>query len=309
MRVAALLSARVIVVATHDSVELGEDGPTHQPVELLAEREPGCPDVYTGVPNGDIDELDEDAGGASWWDFCETSKSELWSGWSWWDSDPLVTGDPVLASGATADGTRELIADAAIVHGEDPLWEFDGSVEESLHRVWGPGFDAWTWSSTVDGTFTGTHYFAGNTITPEGWRTDLYLFASEGDADRVEARGNVYLFLPVLHDRFDSMAMDLEIIGANGAGPDDCLDEPLGWIGLRDADAVWYDLVFLPRESNDLIEAPYDNIPLSVCDGCGTLYVRGVESGEVCMDFSWMLDGAIEPPDISEFVLPLRGLP
>ena len=36
MRIAALMGAGVIYVMTHDSIGLGEDGPTHQPVEHLA---------------------------------------------------------------------------------------------------------------------------------------------------------------------------------------------------------------------------------------------------------------------------------
>ena len=36
MRMAALAHAGVIFVTTHDSIGLGEDGPTHQPVEHLA---------------------------------------------------------------------------------------------------------------------------------------------------------------------------------------------------------------------------------------------------------------------------------
>ena len=36
MRLAALSNTRVIFIFTHDSIGLGEDGPTHQPVEHLA---------------------------------------------------------------------------------------------------------------------------------------------------------------------------------------------------------------------------------------------------------------------------------
>ena len=36
LRLAALMQQRVILVGTHDSIGLGEDGPTHQPVEHLA---------------------------------------------------------------------------------------------------------------------------------------------------------------------------------------------------------------------------------------------------------------------------------
>ena len=36
MRLAALMELPVIYVLTHDSIGLGEDGPTHQPIEHLA---------------------------------------------------------------------------------------------------------------------------------------------------------------------------------------------------------------------------------------------------------------------------------
>jgi len=36
MRLAALMQTKVIYVLTHDSIGLGEDGPTHQPIEQLA---------------------------------------------------------------------------------------------------------------------------------------------------------------------------------------------------------------------------------------------------------------------------------
>ena len=42
IRLAALMHQRVIYVFTHDSIGLGEDGPTHQPVETShgAARDP-----------------------------------------------------------------------------------------------------------------------------------------------------------------------------------------------------------------------------------------------------------------------------
>lgn len=36
MRLSALMEQRVVYVLTHDSIGLGEDGPTHQSVETLA---------------------------------------------------------------------------------------------------------------------------------------------------------------------------------------------------------------------------------------------------------------------------------
>ncbi|MGV6821046.1 MAG: transketolase [Parvularcula sp.] len=46
IRMSALMKQRVIYVMTHDSIGLGEDGPTHQPVEHLAS--------YRAMPNVDV---------------------------------------------------------------------------------------------------------------------------------------------------------------------------------------------------------------------------------------------------------------
>ena len=49
IRLAALMKQRVIHVLTHDSIGLGEDGPTHQPVEHLAALR-GIPNCYVYRP-------------------------------------------------------------------------------------------------------------------------------------------------------------------------------------------------------------------------------------------------------------------
>ena len=49
VRVAALSRFRVLYVMTHDSIGLGEDGPTHQPVEML-ESLRAMPNMYTFRP-------------------------------------------------------------------------------------------------------------------------------------------------------------------------------------------------------------------------------------------------------------------
>src|SRR5262249_16401430 len=49
IRLAALTGERVIYVMTHDSIGLGEDGPTHQPVEHLAALR-AIPDLYVFRP-------------------------------------------------------------------------------------------------------------------------------------------------------------------------------------------------------------------------------------------------------------------
>lgn len=49
MRLAALIGVRVIYVLTHDSIGVGEDGPTHQPIEQLASYR-AMPNIYTFRP-------------------------------------------------------------------------------------------------------------------------------------------------------------------------------------------------------------------------------------------------------------------
>ena len=49
IRLSALMRQRVIYVMTHDSIGLGEDGPTHQPVEHLAACGPS-PTCYVFRP-------------------------------------------------------------------------------------------------------------------------------------------------------------------------------------------------------------------------------------------------------------------
>ena len=49
LRLAALMRQRVIHVLTHDSIGLGEDGPTHQPVEHLASLR-AMPGLFTFRP-------------------------------------------------------------------------------------------------------------------------------------------------------------------------------------------------------------------------------------------------------------------
>jgi len=46
LRMSALMKQRVIYVYTHDSIGLGEDGPTHQPVEQIA--------TLRMIPNMDV---------------------------------------------------------------------------------------------------------------------------------------------------------------------------------------------------------------------------------------------------------------
>ena len=51
IRIGAIMRAHVIHVLTHDSIGLGEDGPTHQPVEHLASLR-AMPHLHVYPPGG-----------------------------------------------------------------------------------------------------------------------------------------------------------------------------------------------------------------------------------------------------------------
>jgi transketolase len=57
IRLSALMGQRVIYVMTHDSIGLGEDGPTHQPVEHLAAMR-AMPNVWTIRPADAVEALE-----------------------------------------------------------------------------------------------------------------------------------------------------------------------------------------------------------------------------------------------------------
>ncbi len=273
----------------------------------LAGVEPGCPDLWVGAPATD-DFDDDDASGLSWYDTCTVADGTEWNGYAYWETSVSASGLVDSYEGRTTEATRSLIGDGTVKAADGNLrWSFDGEASDSIYEVVGDGYTTWTWSSLVDGTVGGTDVFA-ETATPGGYRTDLYLSAIGGVGERIEARGDLYMFTDLLDGRFDSIAADLTLDGPNGAAPDACTLEPRGWIGLRDPEAYWYDLVFLPAEVEDY-QDPYANDPLGECDGCGTLYIRGVEQGEVCVDLMFLFTEGVVRPPVSDFVLPLRDLP
>jgi len=285
----------------------------------LETRTNGCPDVWAG--GVEAAGMDANTGGLSWSDDCRTPGGLGYDGWMWWDATATGSGQVESAEGRTVEGSRTLRGNALVDQRGAARFEFKGEATDYLYRVdsrYGAGtssgeatggYQRWIYRSTVDGTVSGSDLFDDDALTPRGWRSDLYVDLTGGDVDRFTARGNVYLFEPQIEGRFDSIQVDLDLPGRRGAGPDDCTLEPLGWIGLRDPDAVWYDLVFLPRFTDDLIGEPYENAELSTCDGCGTLYIRGMEAGEVCVDLSSIFAEAEESlPDIEAFVHTLHDL-
>lgn len=255
----------------------------------------GCPDFYAGPPP----EADFEAD-TSWMDHCRTAGGLFFDGQLGWEGSYSAEGDAADALGRTVEASRSLSGAATVGDNDSVFLHVDGQGEEALYRVEAPGSSHWTWSSLVQGTVGGENV----TSLENGWRSDLYLYATGGDVDHLELRGNVYLPDYRIQNRFDSIALDLAMDGTLGAQADTCTAEPAGWIGLRDPNAFWYDLVFRPR---------YDDGSGAdqACDGCGTLYLRGLlgpeELATVCVDLS-TLYSKLAPPDPETFILSLHQL-
>jgi len=277
-------------------------------LQTLELRHEGCPDLYVGAPaEGDF-EADEDYDGVSWNDYCATPGGLYYGGYVYWLSNLTGEGDPKTAEGRTLQGSRQMEASAIVGDNSSVMFEFKGSGSDSMYLAEAKGYTRWVYSSLVEATVTGAAVSAAEGTSGDGgWRTDLYVYATGGDADVLELRGNVFFFEPRIQDRFDSIAMELTFAGPNGAAPDACTAEPTGWIGLRDANAYWYDLVFQPTSVE---EGASPDTEYSACDGCGTLYIRGVETveyGEVCVDFSWLWsEGTVDLPDPEDFITTYR---
>lgn len=300
------------VTAFQNAVDLMVTVSTQRPWEghktSLDARRAGCPDFWTGTFLDGGEEVGSEDG-VSWSDDCRTDSGLYYDGWVWWDFDVVESGDPASLEGRVSEASRRIEGDGIVGNEGGVKFEFDGVASDSLYQLEADGYSRFVYSTTLDATVTGRDVFADDSLTPDGFRSDLFMFVTGGDVDTFEARGDVYLFTPQLMERFDSIGVDMLLPGARGAAPDDCTLEPLGWIGLRDTDAYWYDVVFLPRSQDDIIGEEYPNDPLSICDGCGRLYVQGVEQEgvDVCVDFSSVF-GNFPLPNADDYVLPIHSL-
>lgn len=274
--------------------------------QSLTLRHEGCPDIYVGAPNDGDFEADEQYPGLAWNDYCSTPGGLYYGGYVYWSSALSGEGDPTTAEGRTLNGSRSMEANAVVGDNNSVLFEFKGTGSDSMYLAEAKDYTRWVYSTLMEATVTGDAV-AESGGSKEGWRTDLYVYATGGDADALELRGNVFFFQPRIQERFDSVAMEVSFAGPNGAAPDACTLEPVGWMGLRDSNAYWYDLVFQPTSVEEGAEPDTE---YSACDGCGTLYIRGVETveyGEVCLDFSWLwTETTVTLPEPEDFITTIR---
>ena len=263
--------------------------------EALSYKRPSCPDLYVGV----TDDIELPDSAVVWQDFCNTGTGLEFSGYSAWIGNLERSGDVSSPEGSIVNGTRQMSGQAVVRVNDETIYEFKGIGEDSLYRVQAPGYDRWTYSATINGT-TQNAPASGQV----GFRSDMYIYATGGDISSLEARGNVFWTSHRIQERFDSAAMNIVLVDPETAVEDECALEPKGWIGLRDENSYWYDLVFMPMDAQD--DIGYQDDEHSVCDGCGTLYLRGSETeayGQICPDFSQIWDETlIDLPEADDFI-------
>jgi hypothetical protein len=255
----------------------------------------GCPDFWVGDRDGE------------WRDHCTTGAGIAWSGELAWNDGLSIEGEEGSPLGVTTLGARLLDGAAQVDDEGAPLFGFSGTGDDSLYVSEAEGYVQWRYASRVEARVRGSAAYPATGATAGGLLLGLELAYSGGANSALTARGDVHLPGGLIAGRFDSVSLDVSLDGPGAALPDECAGEPRGWISLRDSDAVWYDLVLQPRFAADATVDPFPNEPYSLCEGCGTLYVRGVESGQVCVDFSALFDGRLQPPEPDGYVLPLRA--
>jgi len=271
--------------------------------EGLRTIRPGCPDLWAGEPD-DVEEP-----GTSWQDHCTTTAGFAYDGALTWENEASREGEADSPLGAIEAGRRSLRGDGAVGSDGGLVFDFGGTGEDAFTSNVAADYAQWSYSSTIVGEARGSGGFGAQAALPGGFRSDLYVAYTGGATQAVEARGELLMHEGVVGDRFSGISADLALPGPDAAGSSVCVDEPTGWLSLRDDDAYWYDLVFQPRYLEDATGEVYENYPYGECEGCGTLYIRGVEQGTVCMDLSGLFDGSLTPPPLEDYVLSLRGDP
>jgi hypothetical protein len=261
----------------------------------------GCPDFYAGPPPGD--DLEDFEGGAAWMDSCVTGGALTYDGYAWWRTDLFAEGSTATPEGQVVEAQRQLIGQGTLTSADEGLFSWAGEGSDALSQVesMAPSYKAWSYSSSLKGSVSGQLAFAADDPTPSGWRADLYVAFSGGSTETLSLRGDAYFFEPVIEGTFDSVSANLDWTGPLSAGPTDCALEPIGTLSIRDQNAFWYDLVFLPESSTDT------GVP-AACDGCGTLYIRGLDQGELCVDLTHIWNGTLQPPQLEDFVLSTRDI-
>lgn len=260
----------------------------------LERAEPGCPDVYAGdLPSFTASET----GGWGWEDACTGAAGARFDGYLWWLSQITVNGVLGGSPPGRALARRVLTGEGAVSEGAEVRYVFEGNQDETLDMEVGREDVKWTYSGEFDVSTWGSDAFAETDPTPNGWRAAGSITTHGGDLWDFSLAMEAYFFGTVLDGRMDALSADLDwSLDPEGEG---CDAEPFGSLSLRLADGTWLDMAYLEAGGNSMSPD---------CDGCATLYVRGLEAGQVCPELGWIWDGRLAPPPLTDWVLSARDV-
>ncbi|MDP2307207.1 MAG: hypothetical protein Q8P18_14370 [Pseudomonadota bacterium] len=216
-------------------------------------------------------------GSQYWYDTCTASTGASYSGYSFFQTyDNYDAGDGAVYNGQTVYGV------AQIVTPDGYTYEAGGSAQNLVAT--GEGYTYF--SSVIAGSFAWDGPEAAGTWLETGVSPDITLLGYV-----VPEYGNYVMLdggLSGLGGLLDTVVFDAVVLFDAGLGSS-CPTEPGGVVSVRDGVGNWYDVVFDgPSDYGEASDA-------DLCDGCGSAWFRGEPLGEVCADFTGLLDWEVSP--------------
>lgn len=298
-----LLACQPVIDATDDTGDAGDtagawDGSTGP---YLGEAEGEAPAVDTAAVGAALDEvarllLGLHAGPAleAYTTLAEDMDADC-PEWTESDGTPYWYDRCTSAAGTTFDGYATLVPLEGYVDEEGTVydgWQYYGfaTITDATGRVFESRGGAGLVSAvTTDGALVSYTYMEagfGDSAAVGTWLAEaLDPSLTSYFAWYEEAQGAALYVDGVLTGVggavdavvFDQLSLSDEALGG-------CAVEPTATVSVLDAEGQWIDLLFDGGEAT----APG-------CDGCGTAWVQGVSAGEVCVDFSPLLDWTVSP--------------
>jgi len=223
-----------------------------------------CPLAYPGV------------GGDLFWitDVCETDDGTRFSGYTnytVYENRQVFNGDDVRYNGARIRGVSQVI-------------EPDGStlwMEGEVFNLWADFNDLKVYYSSLEGWYSWDRpevydiWLGDDRVNP-----NLVLKATElGDARSLKMEGGV----SGLSQGYQSIYLDDVRLGTFASLPG-CELEPRGDVLLRADSGEWFNITFEGGLADE-----------ETCDGCGKVFLGTEDVGELCTDFSGLLEWSVSP--------------
>lgn len=269
----AELDAAELEVAIESAVALAltlNAGPVFPAYDAaMAGAEEACPAYYSAE------------GSRYWYDSCTASSGAIYSGYSFYQLyDDFDAGDGSLYDGQAVYGV------AQIVTPDGYTYEAGGSAQNLVASGLGYTY----FSSVIAGSFSWNGPEAAGTWLETGVSPDITMlgYTAPGYGNYMLLDGGLSGLGGLDASLLDTVVFDSVLLFSAALGSS-CPTEPGGVVSVRDDSGNWYDVVFDgPTESGEVSDP-------DLCDGCGSAWFRGEPLGEVCADFSRLLDWEVSP--------------